>query len=117
MTGEWPKGQDHKNLDATDNRWESLRDGATKSLNGGNTDLRADNTTGRKGVCWVKRARKWKAACQERFLGHFDNPIDAHRAYVVAATKAFGEFAKTYSREDERLTKELLAKLMKSDGK
>lgn len=30
---------------------------------------------------------------QEIFLGYFDNPIDAARAYNAAALKYFGEFA------------------------
>jgi HNH endonuclease len=123
MTSEWPKHQvDHKNLNPSDNRLENLRGGATDSLNRANTenrantDLNAKNTSGRKGVCWAKRVRKWKAAIQANgktyFLGHFDNPVDAHRAYVIAAIKHFGEFARTWSREDELWAKDLLNKIM-----
>ena len=95
-----------------------IGDTAAKTLNNANTGLRADNTSGRKGVCWAKDYQQWEAKIQvngkTHFLGRFNNPLDAHRAYVIAATKHFGEFTRTWSREDERLTKELLTRIMEA---
>lgn len=50
MTGTWPKGEvDHKNRNATDDRWNNLRD-VPATINGRNRSLRKDNTSGVQGV-------------------------------------------------------------------
>ena len=50
-----------------------------------------------KGVSWHKNTGKWQAQIQingkETYLGVFENPEDAHAAYVEAANKWHGEFA------------------------
>jgi hypothetical protein len=117
MTGEWPEHEvDHKNRDPSDNRWGNLRD-ATRSLNNTNAYLHANSTSGRKGASWNKQYQKWEAKIsvngRTHFLGRFDSIVGAHRAYVIAAIKHFGEYAQTWSREDERLTKEILNKIIK----
>jgi hypothetical protein len=51
-----------------------------------------------KGVSWHKKAGKWRAVIalnrKHKHLGHFDNELDAARAYDAAARKQWGEFAK-----------------------
>ena len=60
--GEWPDGEvDHINGDPADNRIVNLRV-ATSAENCRNRGLRADNTSGIKGVSWSKRSKRWKPA-------------------------------------------------------
>jgi len=97
MTGKWPKEQvDHINHDRADNRWTNLRV-ATNFENSGNTRIQTNNTSGWKGVGWDKPRKKWHAYIKidgkTKHLGRFDCPAAAHFSYVVAADKAFGEFA------------------------
>lgn len=99
MTGKWPNAAlDHGNLDKDDNRFANLRE-ATMSQNLANTRARSDNTSGLKGVGWDERRGKWMARIttrgKRRHLGRFDCPAAAHLAYVVAAHKHFGEFARS----------------------
>jgi hypothetical protein len=50
-----------------------------------------------KGVCWVKREKKWQAKIvangKRRWLGCFDDEIAAAEAYDEAAKELFGEHA------------------------
>ena len=98
MNGEWPKAQvDHINLVKSDMRWSNLRE-ATRSQNYGNRDAYANNSSGFKGVWWHKQCQKWAAEIRVNRkgikLGLFDSPTAAHSAYVAAAQKYFGEFAR-----------------------
>lgn len=93
MTGDRPpKKVDHINRDATDNRWENLRDG-TGSVNERNAYLSRANTSGVSGVSWNKQHRKWEAyvACKGKKinLGIHSDISDAARA-VSAARKELG---------------------------
>lgn len=49
---------DHINGDRTDNRISNLRE-VTKEMNGKNTKIRKNNTSGCSGVSWVEGSRKW----------------------------------------------------------
>lgn len=97
MTGEWPTEIDHKNQDATDNRWANLRL-ATRSQNNANVGLKSHNTSGLKGVSWDRDRQLWKAQIsvqtKRRMLGRFPTKEEAHAAYVAAAVDAFGDFAR-----------------------
>lgn len=88
---------DHKDLNSKNNRIENLRL-ATKSQNQCNTALRADNSTGFKGV--TRHGERFKANIRARgkqvHLGVFDTPEDAHAAYSKAAVQTFGEYARTH---------------------
>jgi hypothetical protein len=96
MTGEWPPAQvDHWDKNSSNNAWDNLR-AATPSQNGANIGAQRNNKCGLKGVCayrgrWiaqlsVNRQRVLRAA--------FDTPEEAHAAYVAAARKHFGDFAR-----------------------
>ncbi len=95
LTG-WPE-VDHRNGDGLDNRRENLR-AATRTQNMANTRLRSNNTSGFKGVSFDNRTARWIAAIRldghSYFLGRFDVPEEAARAYDAAALRLFGEFAR-----------------------
>lgn len=71
---------------------------ATISGNNHNSRIRKDNTSGYKGVHWNSRASKWRAEIRlngkVKFLGYFDDPIEAAKTRDKAAVELHGEFAK-----------------------
>lgn len=89
VTGEWPGSLqiDHIDGDRSNNRIANLRL-ATNAENAQNTGARSRNTSGYLGVVWFKPKRKWKAEIRAggryRHLGYFDDPAEAHAAYVSA---------------------------------
>lgn len=98
MTGSFPTADcDHVNLDKAGNRWANLRP-ATRSQNMANKPRIATNTSGLKGVSWFKPTGKWwaqiKVSGRGKSLGLYDCPAAAHFAYLIAADKAFGAFAR-----------------------
>lgn len=86
---------DHKNGDGLDCREKNLRK-ATVEQNQHNASRRSDNKSGFKGVVWHKASGKYVASIKvsglRKHLGCFDDPKEAHVAYVDAARKFFGEF-------------------------
>ena len=98
VEGMWPAHQiDHKNLDKADDAWLNLRP-ATNSQNSMNKAILKANTSGFKGVYWLKRERKWLAAItvnkKLKRLGTFRDREAAYRSYLCAAEKLHGEFAR-----------------------
>lgn len=88
---------DHRDNDCANNRIENLRE-ATNSENCRNTRIKKTNTSGFKGVSYVRSDGKW-VACIRRdgrqvVLGKFETPEDAARVYRNAAAELFGEFAR-----------------------
>lgn len=99
MTGEWPSAHiDHINRHTEDNRWANLRE-ATRTENHANCKRYKNNRSGFKGVCYFRPKKKWFAQIsingKRPFLGYFNTPEEAHAAYVEAAQKYFGEFARS----------------------
>jgi hypothetical protein len=97
MTGEYPNYEvDHKNTIRHDNRWSNLRE-ATHGQNQSNGDAYCNNKIGLKGVGATNtgrfRARIRKDGIEYQ-IGTFDTPEEAHKAYVKAAVKMHGEFAR-----------------------
>lgn len=94
-----PKGMDtdHKNADRLDNRKVNLRL-ATEAENSRYQRMKRNNTSGFKGVSFIKRDNKYKAAICIRYkhynLGHFKTPEEAYAVYCEAATRLHGEFAR-----------------------
>jgi len=97
VNGVWPKENiDHINRVKTDNRICNLRE-ASKLLNNLNTDVRRDNKSGFKGVCFEKRRGKYLAHIRLdgrlKHLGAFDSAEKASEAYQSALAKRMMEFS------------------------
>jgi hypothetical protein len=98
MTGKWCRPIiDHRDTDRANNRWDNLRR-ATKSTNAANRVRPRNNSSGFKGVGLDRKSGRWRAQiCKDgrtRVLGTFPTPQAAHAAYVAAARRLFGEFAR-----------------------
>ena len=96
MTSEWPvEFIDHINQKRNDNRWINLRQ-CTNSENQFNRPKASNNTSGFKGVSWMKARKKWYAVIikkgTRKFLGYFNTKERAANAYNLAATEMQGEF-------------------------
>lgn len=92
---------DHVNHDGLDNRRSNLRV-CTRSFNNGNARRAINNTSGYKGVCWLKARKCWVAYIWRNnkrvHLGTFGDPWEAAQAYNIAAHGYWGEFALINSR-------------------
>lgn len=86
---------DHINGIRSDDRIENLRI-CNNSQNCRNKKISSSNSSGYKGV--TKQNGRWRAQIEvdgkHVSLGMFDDPIEAHKAYVMAAEMYFGEFAR-----------------------
>lgn len=90
-TGEWPKNEiDHINGNSLDNRICNLRD-VTRSQNNKNLGIGKKNKSGKVGVSFLKKRKKWIADIsvnsKNKRLGYFDNKEDAIKARLKAETE------------------------------
>ncbi len=88
---------DHINHHGLDNRKANLRP-ATHSQNSYNRIHFTRNPSSKyKGVSWNKHKKKWSVWIRydgkSKFIGFFDNEIEAAKAYDEVAKKHHGEFA------------------------
>ena len=98
MMGRWCRPAiDHRDGDAGNNRWSNLRR-ATASQNNANRRRPRHNKSGHKGVSLCSKSGKWRATISRNgkitHLGRFETAQAAHAAYLAAARKLFGEFAR-----------------------
>jgi hypothetical protein len=97
MTGsipERPDTVDHINGIRTDNRWSNLRV-ANSRQQSWNAPAHHHNQSGLKGAWPCKTTGRWLSMLQDGskriWLGRFDTAIEAHDAWVKAATHLRGE--------------------------
>lgn len=98
MTGKWPNGAiDHRDGNGLNNKWNNLRL-ANAVQNGGNRKINENNTSGYKGVSFDKSRGLYRAVIKTdgktKHIGRYVTPEEAHIAYMVAAKRYFGEFAR-----------------------
>lgn len=91
------KQTDHIDGNGLNNQRSNLRI-ATSSQNSWNAKIRKDNTSGYKGVCWHKLAKKWLVSISYNgklhYLGLSEDKHQAALVYNVAANYLFGNYAK-----------------------
>jgi len=89
---------DHINHNGLDNRRANLRP-ATQAQNARNRrKVHRDNYhSNYKGLTWYKHQNRWAVRVmvdnKSKFIGYFDNELDAAKAYDTAAKKYHGDFA------------------------
>jgi hypothetical protein len=85
---------DHRDGDGLNCRRSNLRE-TDRMGNSQNASIRADNTSGYRGVT-LRSPGRWQASIQckgvRRYLGSFSSPEIAGEAYVVAARRLHGAF-------------------------
>lgn len=95
-----PEGMeiDHIHGNKLDNRKAQLRI-ATRVENSYNRGAHVNNTSGKKGVSWHMRDKKWVAKIRHEgkaiHLGYFTTPELAHQAYCKASAELHKEFSRT----------------------
>lgn len=94
MTGSWPSNQiDHRNRNASDNRWENLRE-ATHAENIWNQ--RPKTTKRQRGVWFCKKTGRYATQIihsgRTIWLGRFDTKEQAIAAYEATSLRLRGEF-------------------------
>jgi hypothetical protein len=106
LVWKWVTGQDpqhlhidHVNGDHFNNAWHNLRV-ATNAENLWNRGAPANNTSGFKGVSWDSYTGRWVARIthQGRQInaGRYNTPEEAHAAYLAAAERFHGDFARAH---------------------
>jgi hypothetical protein len=92
-----PDCLDHINGVKDDNRFDNLRE-ATYSENNMNQGLQSNNTSGFKGVDYLKSSGKYRARISinrtTKALGYYTTREEAHKAYCKASLEYHQEFSR-----------------------
>jgi len=88
---------DHINHNGLDNRNANLRTATAMQNSYNRIHFRKNPSSKYKGVSWNKHKNKWSVQIRydgrSKFIGFFDNEIEAAKAYDKEAKKHQGEFA------------------------
>jgi hypothetical protein len=98
MIGAWCGAAiDHRDQDPANNSWNNLRQ-STPSNNNANRRRHRNNTSGFQGVYLERESGKWVARVRKEgrthHLGRFVTAQAAHEAYMAAARRLYGRFAR-----------------------
>lgn len=89
---------DHRDGNGLNNRRSNLRLLSNRTINGLNSVIAVNNTSGFKGVSWFPPMKKWRARVniksKEIMLGWFLSPVEASRAYNSYVSKIFAKHDK-----------------------
>lgn len=100
FNGYLPDSIDHIDRNTGNNKIDNLR-AASNSNNIANSNLRVDNTSGFKGVGFVKATGKWRATVKKNgkyvYCKYFTDKDEAIKARAMEFSKHFGEFANNAS--------------------
>jgi hypothetical protein len=92
---EFPKVVDHIDGNILNNHIENLRE-STKSQNRWNSKVQHNTISGIKGVYWVKKTGKWKAAIEinkkRYYLGEFLDKMEAAKVVQEFREKHHGKY-------------------------
>ena len=95
--GTFPRVTDHINQDKSDNRIENLRAVDYKQNRWNIEACKTTSVTGYKGVCYIKDRGKYLAYTGEdykmNYIGLYDTPEEAAKAYNEKILSTRGEFA------------------------
>lgn len=85
VEGKWPKDQiDHINGNRSDNRIANLRE-VNQKQNSENVLSRTNNTSGERGVVWLKEKKKWRVQIRHNYKSlYFGNYKNFDEAVLVA---------------------------------
>jgi len=88
---------DHINHNGLDNRKANLRPATHRQNSYNRIHFRRNPSSKYKGVSWRKQTKKWDVQIRyngkTKFIGSFENEIEAAKAYDKEAKKHQGEFA------------------------
>lgn len=87
---------DHADGNKLNNAWRNLRV-CRHRLNIANCKKKANSTQEYKGISRTPKGRfqaRIKCDGERIYLGTFDTPVEAHQAYMEAAVRLFGQFAR-----------------------
>jgi hypothetical protein len=96
INGNWPLGLlDHINVVKSNNWIKNLRC-ATRSQNSFNTDRKKSNTSGQRGVSYIKRDKVWRVVLTldkiHHFLGNFldkEEAIEVSKSFIISNHREF----------------------------
>ena len=99
VTKKFPKDCiDHIDGNTLNDRWENLRE-ATSQQNSWNSKLVSTNTTGYRGVSYIKDLNRYRACIsvgngKSKHIGYFNTAKEAGEAYLKKAKELRGEFVR-----------------------
>jgi hypothetical protein len=87
VTGDEPDTVDHVNGDASDNRWQNLRN-VSQRVNSCNCKLSKNNTSGVNGVSWDERRQNWCVSVNVNYRKLHVGAFDTLEAATAARKQA-----------------------------
>ena len=71
---------DHKDGNGLNNRRNNLRICTIAENNQNQVNMKSNNKSGIRNVCWDSSRNKWLVSVKQKYIGRYDNIDDAHKA-------------------------------------